>query len=122
MSTQAKGSFSGRAEAGAGSPVSGRLVAGWALRAVRWLGLGLGIAAGIVLAGGLLGAGLFVAVGLLFGLDYPVGFLARKGALNGAQYAGIWAGGLAIVACAILGHRRHQRAEEAAEYADADRS
>ncbi len=79
-----------------------------------WLGLWLAIAAGLVLWGGLIGL-LMGSVSYpafqLLGKDYELAFLAQRGALLGAQYLGVWALGISLVACFVIGHRRLERSE-----------
>ncbi|MGF1449973.1 MAG: hypothetical protein ACFB20_11210 [Opitutales bacterium] len=86
----------------------------WIGIALCWLGTWLGLAAALVLWGGLMGA----IVGLLsypafqlFSQGYEVVFLVQRGSLLGAQYAGVWALGISLVLCFVIGHRRLERGD-----------
>lgn len=58
----------------------------------------------ILSLGTVVGACLFPLLGPLF-VDSPLFALMKKGAWTGFRYAGVWAGGTAIVLCFIKGNR-----------------
>lgn len=70
-----------------------------------WVGSFLYYVVIILAVGSVLGACLFTFFGTLFG-DYTLKDLFKKGLWIGFRYAGVWAGGLAIVLCFFKGGRR----------------
>lgn len=61
--------------------------------------------AAILVTGTIVGSILFLVLGNCFG-DYGWLFLLKQGAWAGFRYAGVWAGGVAIVLCFIKGAKR----------------
>jgi len=56
----------------------------------------------VILAAGMVIGGIgFVTIGGLFAKGYTCEFLFKKGASIGFRYAGVWAGGAAIVLCCM---------------------
>ncbi|MGF1485029.1 MAG: hypothetical protein ACFBZ8_11770 [Opitutales bacterium] len=83
----------------------GVLAGGWLL---TWAAITLVI----ILTGGLVGAVLGLVSYPIFelaGKDYAPQWLVARGWGLGWRYAGVWAMGVSIVICFILGHRRRQR-------------
>ena len=71
---------------------------------------------GIILAmGTLIGSLGFIVIGSLFIKGYTCEFLLKKGAWIGFRYAGVWAGGAAVVLCCMkakkMGDKRSQLAD-----------
>lgn len=61
----------------------------------------------ICASGALLGMLSHLALGPLFVEDTDFGFLVAFGFLNGLKYAGVWAGGAAIVLCVIRARKNY---------------
>lgn len=53
----------------------------------------------------------FVTIGSLFAKGYTLGFLLKKGAWVGFRYAGVWAGGSAIVLCCMKAKQLRDKKE-----------
>lgn len=70
-----------------------------------WLTFFLYYTAIILTVGTLAGACLFPLLGPLF-VDSPFLALMKKGAWIGFRYAGVWAGGTAIILCFIKGAKQ----------------
>lgn len=75
----------------------------------HWLGAFLLYLSATLLLGGVIGAGLFLSIGALTHPDVPVVDRLSRGFYDGFLYAGVWAGGLAIVLCVMRGHREHRQ-------------
>ncbi|MFP4353106.1 MAG: hypothetical protein ACLFRP_00275 [Puniceicoccaceae bacterium] len=76
---------------------------------LRWVGLFLSYALGIVAVGALTGGGVFLLLGKLFVPDESFGWLGATGLRVGAILAGVWAPGVAIVLCFVRGKRERDR-------------
>ena len=63
----------------------------------------------VIFIGAVLGAVSFALVGALTNPDLDLSYRLAKGVINGAQLAGVWATGIAIVLCFIQGRRRNRR-------------
>lgn len=81
------------------------------LKCLYWLGWWVLYVVTTIAIGGIVGCLLFPTVGFIFQMDYEMSYLFKKGLMNGAQYAGVWAGGLGIVLCFIRGHKMRKQAE-----------
>jgi hypothetical protein len=77
----------------------------WPLLLLHWLGWWVIFTFSFVLAGGLIGGLLYLGVGGVLHPEHELGYRLSKGFLNGAEYFGVWAGGLGIVLCWIKAHR-----------------
>jgi hypothetical protein len=84
------------------SAVRGRV----ALSGYRWIATWHLMVAGIVAMGGLVGALLFPLIGSFARMDYTVVAMLRRGLLDGAFYALIWAPGISFVWCAVRARRQ----------------
>lgn len=83
------------------------------VRALCWVNRGLMIAAGMVLAGGVLGGLIGLSVGAWTHASVDAPSRWAGGFYNGAFYAFIWSIGVSVVACVMQAHhRRHHRGEE----------
>ena len=71
-----------------------------------WLGWFIAFVVSIIATGAVLGCILFLTIGALTHPDIVLSERALSGLLDGGRYAGLWAGGLAIVLCFMKGHRR----------------
>lgn len=58
-------------------------------------------------AGALLGVSTHVLYGVFFVNEADFAFLAAFGFMNGLKYAGVWAGGAAIVLCVMRARRQY---------------
>lgn len=67
---------------------------------------------GLILAGGLIGSLLHIAVGAFSHPHHSVSYLAAKGFLNGAFYLMIWAWSIALVICVMQAYRANQKRAE----------
>lgn len=79
------------------------------LLAAHWAGCFFLYLGAIILAGGLLGATAYLILGAITHPELAVSYRLSKGFLNGCYYAGVWAGGLAMVLCVMRGWRRGNR-------------
>lgn len=77
---------------------------------LRWIGLFLLYAVGIVAIGAPTGAAVFLALGKLFVPEMTYGGLALAGLRVGAILSGVWAPGVAIVLCFMRGKREREQA------------
>jgi hypothetical protein len=80
-----------------------------AWRALWWVRLWHGWVVLMVLAGAVLGALLFPLGGLVFGVDLSIGRFVLAGLRDGAFYAFIWAPGISLILCFMLGYERARR-------------
>ena len=71
-----------------------------------WLGWFSAYVVSIIATGAVLGCILFLTIGALTHPEIVWSERTLNGLLDGARYAGLWAGGLAIVLCFMKGHRR----------------
>ena len=74
------------------------------IQIIRWVLIWIYFVFIFCLAGALLGALLHILYGFCFMNDPDYWYLARFGFSNGAQYGGVWSGGLSIVLCVIIAH------------------
>lgn len=72
-----------------------------------WLLYFLGYTGLTLALGSILGAILYVLFGTTF-TEYSVLILMKKGLWIGFRYAGVWAGGLAIVLCFVKGAKSNK--------------
>ncbi|QYY36846.1 hypothetical protein [Ruficoccus sp. ZRK36] len=72
---------------------------------LHWLGWWAIFTFSFILSGGLLGGMVYLVAGFLGNPEHELSYRLSKGFLNGAEYFGIWAGGLSIVLCWIKAHR-----------------
>lgn len=71
----------------------------------HWIGWWAIFTFSFILAGGIIGGGIFLTIGLLTHPELETSYRLSKGFLNGAEYFGVWAGGMGIVLCWIKAHR-----------------
>lgn len=76
-------------------------------KSLQWLLVWLYYVCIICAFGALLGTISHVTLGPLFVEDPDYIYLAAFGFLNGLKYAGVWAGGAAIVLSVIRAHKNH---------------
>ena len=67
----------------------------------------------ICLAGAVLGVVSHLLWGWCFYEDFDPAFMAAWGYLHGLKYAGVWAGGTALVLCVMRARREHLQARSA---------
>jgi len=79
------------------------------LHGLRWVGLFLLYALGIVAVGALTGGTVFLLLGKLFVPGETFSWLATTGLRVGAILSGVWAPGVAIVLCFVRGKRERDR-------------
>lgn len=84
-----------------------------ALRALQvglyWLASFFAYFVTIIFIGAVLGAISFALVGALTNPGLDLSYRLAKGVINGAQLAGVWATGVALVLCFVQGKRRNDR-------------
>jgi len=73
---------------------------------LTWLAIWAAYAVAIIAIGSILGALLGPIVGLIMNQEYTFTGYMLKGLSIGARYAGVWAGGTAIVLCVLHANRK----------------
>ncbi|OIO60682.1 MAG: hypothetical protein COZ46_01505 [Verrucomicrobia bacterium CG_4_10_14_3_um_filter_43_23] len=76
------------------------------MRMLYWIWSFLYYVGLILVAGTVVGSVAFVLLGPIFVDDYTFLGLLKKGAWIGFRYAGVWAGGVAIVLCCMKANKK----------------